>query len=396
MRIVILSPFPFPYGMAVTNRLISYAQGLAEASNVVDVLCLKPTENENRVLNFNIKGVYKSVNFKYTSGNTVISKNRFKRLAAYFIGFIAALIVIYKTNRKDKIKSVIVVGPLNPVKTITLFITCKLLGIKLLQERSEYPFITSSKSILFKINLFLYLNISCKLYDGTIVITEALRDYFQKKGRKNAKTYLLPMLVEPERFVKRSSTKTLQDQYIAYCGSMEGDKDGVPDLITAFKIMSEQVPEIKLYMIGGTQFNGFKEIANYIESIGLTDRIVFTGRIERDELPEYLSNASALALARPANKQAEGGFPTKLGEYLATGNPVVVTSVGEIPNYLTDGVNAFIAEPGNPNNFAKKLIQVFEDKNLSDKVGKNGQQLAMTDFNYKVQSALLSDFLNEM
>ena len=48
-----------------------------------------------------------------------------------------------------------------------------------------------------------------------------------------------------------------------------------------------------------------------------------------------------LVLARPDNIQAKGGFPTKLGEYLATGNPVVVTKVGEIPNYLIDGVNAF-------------------------------------------------------
>ena len=61
-------------------------------------------------------------------------------------------------------------------------------------------------------------------------------------------------------------------------------------------------------------------------------------------MPKYLCNAKLLALARPDSIQAQGGFPTKLGEYLATGRPVVVTKVGEIPDYLEDGVNAFLSD----------------------------------------------------
>ena len=50
-------------------------------------------------------------------------------------------------------------------------------------------------------------------------------------------------------------------------------------------------------------------------------------------------------MARPDSRQARGGFPTKLGEYLATGKPVCVTKVGEITVYLEDNVSAFLAEP---------------------------------------------------
>ena len=63
-----------------------------------------------------------------------------------------------------------------------------------------------------------------------------------------------------------------------------------------------------------------------------------------------------MALARPTNKQAEGGFPTKLGEYLATGNTVVVTNVGEIGEFLHDKVNAFVSDPDSPE---KNFVKLF-------------------------------------
>jgi glycosyltransferase involved in cell wall biosynthesis len=104
-------------------------------------------------------------------------------------------------------------------------------------------------------------------------------------------------------------------------------------------------------------------------------------------MPSLLVNASALALARPNNIQAQGGFPTKLGEYLATGNPVVVTSVGEIPNYLKHLENSYIAQPNNPDDFAEKLTLLFSDSSQAQSIGLRGKELAMGIFNYKTQSS---------
>ena len=50
----------------------------------------------------------------------------------------------------------------------------------------------------------------------------------------------------------------------------------------------------------------------------------FTGRTSPEVMPQILTDASILALARPNNVQSQNGFPTKLGEYLATGNPVAI------------------------------------------------------------------------
>lgn len=70
------------------------------------------------------------------------------------------------------------------------------------------------------------------------------------------------------------------------------------------------------------------------------------GDVHRDKVPELLCRSKILALARPDNLQSEGGFPTKLGEYLSTGNLVIITDVGDIPFYLKDGESALIAKAG--------------------------------------------------
>ena len=103
-------------------------------------------------------------------------------------------------------------------------------------------------------------------------------------------------------------------------------------------------------------------------------------------MPQMLKNVDILALDRPDNLQAKYGFPIKLGEYLLTENPVVVTRVGDIPLFLQDGVNALIAEPQNPYSFASKIIWAIEHPEQASLIGKAGAEVAIREFNCHVES----------
>ena len=101
-----------------------------------------------------------------------------------------------------------------------------------------------------------------------------------------------------------------------------------------------------------------------------------------------------LALARPNNKQAEGGFPTKLGEYLATGVQVVVTRVGEICLFLKNEINAFISEPDSAEKFAEKLSDALSSKKRIQ-IGLEGKKLVYNEFNYLTQAKILEELFSE-
>ena len=108
-------------------------------------------------------------------------------------------------------------------------------------------------------------------------------------------------------------------------------------------------------------------------------------------MPQLLKNASIMALARPDSLQSQGGFPTKLGEYLATSNPVVVTAVGDIPEYLNE-TNAFVVPPGDNLKFAMALRCIMDDYDAAKKIGENGRKTMLTYFDSKSQGQKLCDF----
>ena len=381
--------------MASTNRLISYAQGLASFSNRVEILCLKPGENPSKIVNKEVQGKFGDLNFRYVTGSTIRPKSLIKRISIRLLSFIGTIFYIISLNRKNRINTIITF-PSSFLFIFIIFLISRILKIKLVHERSEYPFITQKNTFLFRLNLFIYLHFSCKLYDAFVVITKALETYFYHYKSSKAKTFILPILVEPERFSDCNTPSPIQGEYIGYCGSMEGNKDGISDLIEAFHLIASGYPDLKLVLIGDKSFKDFANLENDIRAKNLSERIIFTGQIERDDLPAFLYNAKLLVLARPDNKQSEGGFPTKLGEYLATGKPVVITRVGEIPLYLKDGVNGFIAEPGNSEDFARKMNEVLQDYANSIKIGKCGQKLTFSSFNYLEQSKKLMQFLKEL
>ena len=124
-----------------------------------------------------------------------------------------------------------------------------------------------------------------------------------------------------------------------------------------------------------------------VESLGLKDRIVFTGVVCSQEMPQLLKNAEVLLLARPDGLQAKYGFPTKLGEYLLTENPVVVTKVGDIPKFLKDGESALLAEERNASSFSSKVIWALEHPEESAIIGKEGLRVAIKEFNSKTETA---------
>lgn len=120
-----------------------------------------------------------------------------------------------------------------------------------------------------------------------------------------------------------------------------------------------------------------------------------------DEAIRIMKGAVCLVLARPNSLQARAGFPTKLGEYLATGRPVVVTDTGEIGRYLKDGENAYIVRIDECSNVqmeervAKKILEVMEDPERAERIGAAGKEVAKRCFDWRNHSEALGGWLKQ-
>jgi glycosyltransferase involved in cell wall biosynthesis len=99
-------------------------------------------------------------------------------------------------------------------------------------------------------------------------------------------------------------------------------------------------------------------------------------------------------LPRPSSEQAHYGFPTKLGEYLATGNPVCCTKVGEIDTYLKDRYSVYFTNPGSVEDLVSTIEEIIANPEKAAKVGHNGKIAAMENFDKEKQGAFLKHVLS--
>jgi glycosyltransferase involved in cell wall biosynthesis len=262
-------------------------------------------------------------------------------------------------------------------------------GVRVFAERTEHPEATvafpnpllalSDAEIITTINHL----------SGLFVISNPLREYYENLGIDPSKIHVLNMTVDVERF-KNIKKAACREKYIAYCGNVSNNKDGVDILIKSFALVCKKRPDIKLFIIGKTPSQTeASDNLRLIKSLGIEERIVFTGVVSSEQMPQLLKDAVVLALARPDNLQAKYGFPTKLGEYLLTENPVVVTSVGDIPLFLKDGVSALISEPSNVEMFADKLLWALDNPKEATAIGKAGANVAIENFNSDIETKKL-------
>jgi len=389
MKIHILFAGSVFHAVASTNRMLSLAKGLTEASHAVHIFCLGAGGNEARKKK---SGEVEGIRYTYLGWrNGCRTTSLPAKVRHLFASTLDGMRVFKGNDRPDAVL-------LMSIRLIHLFPylwAAKKQSIPVFHERNEYPH-RNVRTLLDRVLLRLYLQQAVPRFAGLALMTQALMKYFRENCPRCPPLLHLPMTVDSGRFLKQTQAP-MAGRYIAHCGSSFGDKDGVLILIEAFARVSKEFPDVKLVLIGSdADRTAMERLQQRIQEPSVQERIILTGQITREEMPAWLQHAELLALARPATLQAAGGFPTKLGEYLSSARPVVVTRVGEIADYLQDGVNAWIAEPGSVDSFAAKLREALDfDPTARNAIGLKGRDVAFSVFNFAVQGRRLARFIEE-
>ncbi len=402
MNINIIIGFnPFASASASGNRWLTLIEGLATLGVNIKINIYGPYKSANEQKLFGIEGVYKNITYKYIKPR--LFQGYFSGRFEVYIGESFRLNsmmkeIIKEINSNNEIiwtdasyfgfKLAAQLRKLNPY-------------IKLFLEMSEFLDIHKYNKGNFlqrwqaNMRQNFFEDEAFYAYDGIALMTKTLMNHYNQFNDPKPVFLHLPMTVDLERFSQFEKTfDGFEVPYIAFVGVMNDAKDGVDVLLKSFYQISDDFPDLKLYLIGGWNYDTPKH-QKLITDFQLQDRIFLKGEYKRDQIPAIIKYASLLVLPRPNSKQAQGGFPTKLGEYLATGNPVCATTVGEIPDYLVDGESVYFAEPGSVDSFADAMRRALSNPEDAKRVGMNGRKVAEVNFNKDIQAKKLYDFLKD-
>lgn len=362
--------------IASINRCLALAKGFGELGEKIEVVFTFPNSKKETVDQTFINVKFKYLWQKYCPRNKFI-KHILCRI--YLLNFVINL-------KKNDI--VLLYGTLNPW---LLFLLNK--KIKIYNELTEIPLIHLKKNEIFHRIYFRLFKEFCHRINGIIVISQSLKEYFINEiGVNENKICIINMFVDPDRFKKIEVEKK---NIISYCGTISVKKDGILDLLKSFSLISEKYPNYKLQLIGNYENERTRiEVCDYIDNLGIKENIIITGIVSANIIPKILFESKILVLSRPKNIQAKYGFPTKLGEYLMTENPIIISNVGDINLYFKDKEDIIFTEPDNYIDFAEKLMWAIDNEMIANKIAIKGKNVALKFFNYKIETKKLLYFIN--
>lgn len=388
-----------PDGGATAMRIRLLAAVLAEGGIPIEIGLIHPTLKHSIPENCELDGTLSGVRYRYLSGRNVRPATISGALVDTLSGILSATRLVLARGRQ-KPTFVIFYTP-TFWKMIIPVLVARLRGIPIVVEACEIWSTMQASERLSRVRRLMesgskqFEQLLSKWAKAVIAISTSIFEFYRKHGVRKEDIFLLPILVDVDHYRAKSDVAVPNLQGISYIlnsGTLS-EKDGVSYLVQAFIQIADDYQDLQLVLTGNVTEESRRDILRILPNESLRQRIIFVGFLRRDQLAWAYQHAVALLSCRPKSAFAQYGFPTKLGEYLAAGAPIIATRVGDIERYLRDGENAYLAEPENAASIAQCMRQILSDPEQARKVGAHGQDTAAEYFSYRSYSKPLSDFI---
>lgn len=131
---------------------------------------------------------------------------------------------------------------------------------------------------------------------------------------------------------------------------------GVDELLDACARLAPRAPALHLVLGGDGELEWARRRA---DELGIGARVALPGWLDAEQRARQLARAWLFCLPSHAE-----GMPMAMLEAMAAGVPVVASSVGAIPDTLTDGVDGLLVPPGNIDALERALGRLLADPML--------------------------------
>lgn len=178
---------------------------------------------------------------------------------------------------------------------------------------------------------------------------------------------------------------------VVYTGTF-APKDGLKYLVEGFDTFVRKYGNVaELRLIG--KGSGDEATERIIRD---NPQIIKLGFVSDSVLAETQKNADLLCMTRCNSEFANCGFPFKLSEYMATGNAVLATSVGDVPLYIRDKINGLLVPPNSSQAIMDALEYVYADPRRCIEMGARAIRTVEESFSVRTNGEKLYQFLSHL
>jgi colanic acid biosynthesis glycosyl transferase WcaI len=219
------------------------------------------------------------------------------------------------------------------------------------------------------------------------VIADGFVDNLVSKGVPASKITCIPNWVNTQ-FIRPLSKEDnafrkehkLEGKFVVMYSGNIALTQGLETVIEAATKLSDQ-PDIAFVIVGEPK--AIAKLKDYCTTCGATNVHLLPFQ-PREKLPEMLAAADVGLIVQKHNV-VSFNMPSKTQVLLSSGRAIVasVPSTGSAAKAIEKSRGGLVVAPENPEALAKSILQLFQDPELSDRLGYQGRQYALERYSFE-------------
>lgn len=175
---------------------------------------------------------------------------------------------------------------------------------------------------------------------------------------------------------------------IVFCGAVVEGK-GIFDLLEAARLFRARLQRAEIIVLGdGPALNECERRVRDYELRGLVE---LKGFVDERTVRGYLLASHIFCL--PSYSE---GMPISVLEAMATGLPIVATSVGGIPFAVRQGFEGWLVPPGDVDGLGRALVNLVDSAPVRHAMGRRGCERVNKFYDVRIVASMLSECLNSL
>lgn len=184
-----------------------------------------------------------------------------------------------------------------------------------------------------------------------------------------------PVPPDPEFRAQHGLPDGFLCSYVGTIGMAHG-LETVLDAVDQLKTKGQS--DISFLMVGDGARR--EELQKEADRRGLTNRVCFTGRLDKAEMPRVLANSDALLVHLRDCDLFSTVIPSKIFEAMAMERPIIMGVRGESVDIVRRAGAGLEMEPGNAESLVDCVEKLSSDRQLRESLSSSGRQFVLEEF----------------
>lgn len=392
LQVVYLGESGFPIGFGGIQKMIMVSKALIEEGAQVTVINRKGSFDPNKPSDVQTEGVFEEIKYIYTSGSIYRPKGFIARNIQKIKGTFKEYQYLKQLKQQQQL-DVAIISCYSFTQVLLYRLYASWLNFPIVYNYVEMARVLDSRNTWsLKINDFLFERFLIPAMDAAFPISEVLIKHY-KKIAPEKKMIKLPILCEFEKF-DIEITAPSRDFFL-FCGALSY-QETIDFVLKSYDLLAPENPIDLHLVLGDGSDEDYQNLLHRIQQLRKAKQVKVFHNVAHSEIPRHYKPAKGLLIPMRPNLQDAARFPHKIGEYVASGNPVISNNFGEVACYFEDGKTALVAATYTIEDFASKMQFVIDHPEQARIIGLKGKALGLKAFNHLTYGPKIYSFLKEL